>query len=173
MDWEQDWDNAGEVASNEGYEDKPDGDYFARLDKAYFDEVEVAGEPTSIFRWSFIITNGEYAGEEIRKTSWLNRAEGVRYFKKDLLTVGLPVNDMKASEIEVNLGSILDAVVRLRVVTNKDGYRNVWINGVVLDNQAAHEAGPSADLGADSKQSERTRRPLRSQERKAPSKEPF
>lgn len=128
----------------------PDGKYDCLVDDAkfFFQRVDKHGEQkASSVLWKLRVLDGDYA--EIVLQKWTNfsleeseRGSLIRgLFKKEMLDLGIVGTTEPA--IAAGVESMIGAVLSVQVKTNKNGYKNIYIQSVQTPAPATSPAGES------------------------------
>lgn len=115
------------------------GKYQGELKKAVFDPKEC------IVRWTWSIIRGEFAGTPLHQRSNLlyepkdkDKDNGLSFFKGQLETLGVELNNLDEASIKKALKSLIGCVADL-FVTHKGQYQNTFVNGLVNANATEEE----------------------------------
>lgn len=104
-------------------EDVPDGKYQVKVQRAILAVSKKSGNP--MLKWELVILAGPHTNRRIFRNNVIMAGDQIKYLKQDLHTAGLDLE--RVSELEANLGKLLDVCLEVSVVTKGEN-KNCYLN---------------------------------------------
>lgn len=105
----------------------PDSIYRTRLDSIYLDKIK---DKIKIII-KFEITDGSYANRIITKFCNMETIQNLDFLSVDLKRLGFP-NNFQWKDLETYFPMVLDRIYEVALVTNNQGYQNIYLRKEIL-----------------------------------------
>lgn len=130
--WDDDFDSTD--VPEHSFDDIPDGDYEAILDKISVTTASGTGAP--LVKFCVKIDGPNFAGRVLWKNDGIATKQNLEYLKKDLTICGYVG---KLSQLAARAHELSGVRIKIKV-KNKDGYTNFYINRRIGDAPPTPEA---------------------------------
>lgn len=101
----------------------PDGDYIGIIEEVCFTESK---NKKLMFKWTILITEGEYKKRKEWKYNMLTSKEGMKWLTIDLKKFGVNT-ESEQSILEDAEKQMLDVEVKVTVKTNENDFRGIYV----------------------------------------------
>ena len=129
----------------EGFEQLPDGQYSAKILKAYIDESK-SGRLQAVFELK--ICGGENSGKEVKKFAGLDTPENLEWLKGDLVKIDVePPADI--TDLPATLDSLTGSFISMTVKT-KGEFANYYFNGAISEDDVEEDGEDGSEVDLDS-----------------------